>query len=90
MSDTERSGTCPNSPTHDSAELRQRLQALLGDDALANVDLELPIQPARDEVRAKHNARTARYKQTQALQMAPDSEAVRQATSNVLLSVDCR
>ena len=74
-------------PKQDSASLRKRLQALLGDDALAYVDLELPTQPAPDEARKKHNARTARYKQAQALQLAPDSEAVRQATSNVLLNM---
>jgi hypothetical protein len=74
-------------PHLDPAALRKRLQALLGDDTLAYVDLELPPQPAPDKAREKHNARTASYKQAQALQLAPNSEAIRQATSNVLLSM---
>jgi hypothetical protein len=87
MTDTEKSDAGRKSTTHDPAELRKRLQALLGDDALAYVDLELPTQSAPDEARKKHNARTASYKQSQALQLAPDSEAIRQATSNVLLGM---
>lgn len=71
----------------DPAALRKRLQALMGDDALAYLDLELPAQHAPDEAQKKHNARTAKYKATKALQLAPDSEAVRQATSNVLMSL---
>ena len=87
MTDTKKSDAGRKSATRDPAELRKYLQALLGEDALAYVDLELPTQPAPDEAKKKHNARTASYKQAQALQLAPDSEAVRQATSNVLLSV---
>lgn len=88
MTDTKKSGAGRKPATHDPAELRKRLQALLGDDTLAYVDLDLPTQSAPDEARKKkHNARTASYKQAQALLLAPDSEAVRQATSNVLLSV---
>ncbi len=87
MSDTEEAGVGSKLTTLSPAELRKRLQTLLGDDALAYVDLELPAHPNRDEAREKHNARTASYKQAQALQLAPDSEAVRQATSNVLLSM---
>lgn len=47
----------------------------------------LPLSPQPDQARRKHNARTVRYKEAEALRGAPDSEAVRQATSNVLLSI---
>lgn len=87
MPDTEHADEGSNSTTTDPDELRRRLRALMGDDALAYIDLELPAQLAPDEVRERHNARTALYKQNQALQLAPDSEAVRQATSNVLLGL---
>ncbi|MCP8885031.1 hypothetical protein NIM87_16100 [Devosia sp. XJ19-1] len=87
MTNTANSGSDRKPGKHDPTELRKRLKVLLGDDALAYVDLDLPNQPARDEAREKHNARTAHYKQTQALQLAPDSEAVRIAASNVLLTL---
>lgn len=87
MTDTEKSNAGRKSTTHDPAALRKRLQALWGDDVFAYVDLELPTQSVPDEARKKHNARTASYKQSQALQLAPDSEAIRQATSNVLLGM---
>lgn len=88
MTDTQNAGNGVARRAHqDAAELRERLRELVGDDALAYVDLELPPQPAPDEARKKHNARTAHYKQVQALHLAPDSEAIRQATSNVLLSL---
>ncbi len=73
--------------TETEDDLKDRLRTLLGDNALAYVDLELPPATPPDEARKRHNARTARYKHAQALQQAPDSEAVRQATSNVLLSL---
>lgn len=85
MADTEHPDEGSNSNTTDPDELRRRLRLLMGDDALAYIDLELPTQPGPDEARERHNARTARYKHDQALQLAPDSEAVRQATSNVLM-----
>jgi len=71
----------------DAAALRKRLRDLMGDDALAYLDLQLPEQHAPDETQKKHNARTAQYKANKALQLAPDSEAVRQATSNILLGL---
>lgn len=69
----------------DSAALRNRLRNLMGDDALSYLDLQLPEQRASDEAQKKHNARIAQYKANKALQLAPDSEAFRQATSSILL-----
>ena len=82
----DRKRTGPSS-SQSPEDLRKRLQALMGDDALTYLDFELPAKLPPDEARKKHNARTARYKRAQALQLAPDSEAVRQATSNVLLGL---
>lgn len=82
----DRKRTGPSS-SQSPEDLRKRLQALMGDDVLTYLDFELPAKLPPDEARKKHNARTARYKRAQALQLAPDSEAVRQATSNVLLGL---
>lgn len=70
-----------------AAVLRDRLRALLGDDASADVNLELPTQSDRGDARTRHNVRTASYKLDQALRLVPDSEAVRHATSIVLLNL---
>lgn len=64
--------------------LRESLKQLMGDDALGLIDLELSSSTNQNEAREKHNARTARYKQAKALDLAPDSEAIRQAASNIL------
>jgi hypothetical protein len=67
--------------------LRERLKQLMGDDALGLIDLELPSSTSQNEAREKHNARTARYKRAKALDLAPDSEAIRQAASNILFTL---
>lgn len=89
MTDMENPGNGRVSPkvAQTPETLRKRLQALMGEDILAYIDFELPPKQPPDEAQKKHAARTARYKQKKALQMAPDSEAVRQATSNVLLDL---
>lgn len=78
---------------HDSnrTALKERLRSLMGDDILAYIDrTDLDLQTASIETRQKHNARTANYKFTQAAMGAPDSEAVRIATSNVILELIAR
>lgn len=65
----------------DADALKQRLRVLMGEDALAYLDLNLPERESPTEAQKKHAARTARYKQEKALQMAPDSAAVQQAVS---------
>ena len=89
MTDTEntRNGRANSKDAQTPETLQKRLQALMGEDILAYIDFELPPRQPPDEAQKKHAARTARYKQAKALQMAPDSEAVRQATSNVLLDL---
>ncbi|WP_152558327.1 hypothetical protein [Devosia sp. LC5] len=62
----------------------------MGEDALAYLDLNLPEREVHTESQKKHSARTARYKQEKALQMAPDSAAVQQATSNAVFGVMSR
>lgn len=65
----------------DADALKRRLRVLMGEDALAYLDLNLPERESPTEAHKKHAARTARYKQEKALQMAPDSAAVQQAVS---------
>lgn len=67
------------------AALRERQRELIGD-GLEFLDLHLPEHGAA-KAKAKHSARTARYKKEQILNGAPDSEAVRLAASNVLLTM---
>lgn len=67
------------------AALRERQRELIGD-GLEFLDLHLP-EYGSAKARAKHCARTARYKKEQILNGAPDSEAVRIAASNVLLTM---
>lgn len=67
------------------AALRERQRELIGD-GLEFLDLHLPEHGAT-KAKAKHSARTARYKKEQILNGAPDSEAVRLAASNVLLTM---
>lgn len=92
MTDTENTGSDPADATlaYTPEGLRKRLKALLGDDALAYIDFESPPKRPPDEARKKHNARTARYKQTKTLQLAPDSTAVQQAVSYAVFGLMSR
>lgn len=60
-------------------ELLAKLGELMGDDLEALIDLELPGPAEKSEARRRHKDRTARYKSSLALKLAPDSEAVAQA-----------
>jgi hypothetical protein len=75
------------SSTKTEIELKTQLRQLLGGDALAYVDLQLSDRTDGSDAQKKHNARTARYKKSQAMNLAPDSEAVTQACSYILLEL---
>jgi hypothetical protein len=79
-----------NGAAKTATDLETKLSQLLGDDALALIDLQLPDQVNGSEAQKKHNARTARYKKSRALNLTPDSEAVAQACSYILLGVMSR
>ena len=70
--------------------LKLRLRNLMGEDAMAYLDLNFPQREVHTEAQKKHAARTARYKQEKTLQMAPDSAAVQQATSNAVFGLMSR
>ena len=74
-----------NDTAKSATDLETKLRHLLGNDALAYVDLQFPDRTEDNEAQKKHNARTARYKKSRALNLAPDSEAVAQACTYFLL-----
>lgn len=74
-------------PRSDIPALKAKIRDLLGDDALAYADLQLPQRTGNDGARRKHNMRTARYKTEKALRLAPDSEAVSQACAYTVFTL---
>lgn len=66
--------------------LLAKLGGRMGDDLGALIELELPGPPDESEARRRHRDRTARYKSSVALKLAPDSEAIAQACSYLVLA----
>jgi hypothetical protein len=65
--------------------LLAKLGELMGDDLGALIDLELPGPREENVARRRHRERTAQYKTSVALNLAPDSEAVAQACSYMVI-----
>lgn len=65
--------------------LREKLAGLVAGDIEVVIDFEMPPPAGSTKSVAAHRARTAQYKSHQVLALAPDSQAIAQACSYLVL-----
>ena len=65
--------------------LREKLARLVADDFEAVINFEMPAPAGSSKAAEAHRKRTAQYKTTQLLALAPDSQAIAQACSYLVL-----
>lgn len=69
----------------DLSALRAKLRRLMAEDAEAVLDFQVPEPAGSTKAAVGHRQRTARYKSQQLLALAPDSQAVAQACTYLVL-----
>ena len=65
--------------------MREKLARLVADDLHAVIDFEMPEPAGSTKAAAAHRRRTAYYKNAQLVALAPDSQAVAQACTYLVL-----